>query len=101
MIINNGETPGLSLPGVDRTLGSPDVAPATTTTPQSVQQTSPLDDSIALSVASRLIEQVSNATEPARTARILELKTAIEKRQYSIDPLIVSHALVDAELRGL
>jgi|SRR5690348_11876548 anti-sigma28 factor (negative regulator of flagellin synthesis) len=100
MIINNGQNTGLSLPSVDRSLGSPDVPP--TPPPQSEHQqlVSPRDDSIALSVASRLVEQISQATEPARTHRILELKTAIEKKQYAIDPIIVSHALVEAELQG-
>jgi len=100
MIINNGQNTGLSLPSVDRSLGSPDVPPAPPPQSEHPKSVSPLDDSIALSVASRLIEQISHATEPARTARILELKTAIEKKQYGIDPFIVSHALVEAELQG-
>lgn len=98
MIINNGETPDVSLANLGRALGSQDV-PATHTAPPSPAP-AVLDDRIALSMASRLVQQSSGTGDAAQLARILELKTAIENGQYSIDPLAVSQALIEAELMG-
>jgi len=98
MTINNGETPDVSIANLARALGSQDII-ATNNVPASPTPTV-LDDRIALSMASRLVQQSSTEGDSAQLTRILELKTAIEKGQYGVDPLIVSHALIEAELQG-
>lgn len=98
MTIKNGESSDVSISNLERALGSQDVK-ITNSAPGSPNPAA-LDDRIALSMASRLVRQSSTAGEADRLARILELKTAIQKSQYSIDPLAVSHALIEAELLG-
>jgi anti-sigma28 factor (negative regulator of flagellin synthesis) len=60
----------------------------------------PVNDQIALSLATKLLQQASSAGEEVRLQRILQLKTAIVKEQYRYDPLAVGHALVEASLLG-
>jgi anti-sigma28 factor (negative regulator of flagellin synthesis) len=60
----------------------------------------PVSDQIALSLATKLLQQASVAGEGARLDRILQLKTAIVKQQYRYDPLAVGHALIEAHLLG-
>jgi anti-sigma28 factor (negative regulator of flagellin synthesis) len=60
----------------------------------------PVSDQIALSLATKLLQQASTAGEGARLDRILQLKTAIVKEQYRYDPLAVGHALIEANLLG-
>ena|SRR5579864_5957665 len=104
MIVKHGEVP--SLPGVnlDRTQQSreasnaaPPEAPVTSPAPKVAV---PLNDQIALSLATKVLQQASNAGEQARLDRILQLKTAIVKEQYRYDPIAVGHALVEASLLG-
>ena len=103
MTINNGEPPDVSIANLARAIGSQNLN-APNNVPASNAPASPiptvLDDRIALSMASRLVQQSSIESDSAQLTRILELKTAIEKGQYGVDPLIVSHALIEAELQG-
>ena len=61
----------------------------------------PISDQIALSLATKLLQQTADAGDQIRLERILQLKTAIVKEQYSYDPLAVGRALIEAHLRGL
>lgn len=98
MTINNGETPDVSIANLARAIGSQDLHTANNVPASPTPIV--LDDRIALSVASRLVQQSSSAEDPAQLARILELKTAIQNGQYGVDPLVVSHALIEAVLQG-
>ena len=104
MIVKNGETPDLSGVSLERTQQSREVsnaatpeAPASSAAPKAP---TPVNDQIALSLATNLVQQASNAGEQARLERILQLKTAIVKEQYRYDPLAVGHALIEAGLLG-
>ena len=104
MIVKNGETPDLSGVSLDRaqqsrevTHAAPPEAPVTNVAPKAP---TPLNDQIALSLATKLLQQASTAGQEARLDRILQLKTAIVKEQYRYDPLAVGHALVEAHLLG-
>jgi len=100
MTINSGDTPEVNTLGVDRSAGS---QPAeNSSVPQIVVPPNPttVDDQIALSVATNVVQQASSIGEDARITRVLQLKTAIEKDQYVIDPMAVSHALIESELQG-
>jgi anti-sigma28 factor (negative regulator of flagellin synthesis) len=99
MTIKNGTAVDVSASNLDRTLGSHEVQSAETLQPPTKIPVA-VDDRIALSMATRLVQQTLEGTDPGRLDRILELKTAIQKHQYSVDPLKVSHALVEAELMG-
>ena len=99
MTIKHGTAVDVSASNLDRTLGSHEVQSATTPqTPNKIPAT--VDDRIALSMATRLVQQALKGGDDARLDRILQLKTAIQKHQYSVDPLKVSHALIEAELLG-
>jgi len=76
---------------------APPEAPATSGVPKAPI---PVNDQIALSLATNLLQQASNAGEQSRLDRILQLKTAIVKEQYRYDPLAVGHALIEASLLG-
>jgi anti-sigma28 factor (negative regulator of flagellin synthesis) len=97
MTIKNVESPDVSNANLQRTTGSENVSTSTT---QQSSTPAALDDSIALSMASRLVKQSETAGDTERLTRILQLKTAIQKNQYSVDPLAVSHALIEAALLG-
>jgi len=100
MTINSGDTPEVNALNVDRSSGSLPVD--NSSVPQTVYPPDPItvDDRIALSVATDVVKQTATIGEQARMARVMELKTAIEKNQYVIDPMAVSHALIKAELMG-
>jgi anti-sigma28 factor (negative regulator of flagellin synthesis) len=98
MTIKHIESPDVSNASLQKATGHDDVS--TTPPTQQVPPAESLDDTIALSVASRFVRASEGAGEGDRLARILELKTAIQKNQYAIDPLAVSHALIAAELQG-
>jgi anti-sigma28 factor (negative regulator of flagellin synthesis) len=99
MKITNGDTTGVLATNVNRPLGPRDVNSANPF--QSVAKpTKPVDDTVAFSEAANFVQQTSSAGEQSRLARILQLKTAIEKNQYSVDPLAVSHAVIKAALLG-
>ena len=98
MTIKTTDSPDVSNANLERTLSAQEATP--THAAQQPPEPPVLDDRIALSMASRLVQQSETAGESARLTRILELKTAIQKNQYGIDPLVVSHALVEAELQG-
>ena len=104
MIVKNGETPDVSAINLERAQQSREVsqaatpeAPASSPTPKAP---TPVNDQIALSLATNLVQQASSAGESARLERILQLKTAIVKEQYRYDPLAVGHALIEAHLLG-
>ncbi|HEX4593408.1 MAG TPA: hypothetical protein VH157_03990 [Bryobacteraceae bacterium] len=104
MIVKHGETPDLPGINLDRAQQSrevsqaaPPVSPATSGAPKAPI---PVNDQIALSLATKLLQQASSAGEQARLDRILQLKTAIVKEQYRYDPLAVGHALIEASLLG-
>lgn len=100
MTINSGDTPEVNTLGVDRSTVSLPVD--NSSVPQAVVPPNPaaVDDRIALSVATNVVEQASTIGQDARLTRVLQLKTAIEKDQYVIDPMAVSHALIESELQG-
>lgn len=101
MTVNRGhptETAGL---GLDRATAAREAAQSAAAESKPVQPAStPVSDHIALSLATNLVQQASSAGDKARIERILELKHAIEARQYRIDPLAVGHALIKAGLLG-
>lgn len=100
MTIKSGETHEVSGLNVDRSVGSHPVE--TASVPKTVVPPNPItvDDRIALSVATNVVQQASSIGEEARLARVLQLKTAIEKNQYVVNPRAVSHALIESELSG-
>jgi anti-sigma28 factor (negative regulator of flagellin synthesis) len=104
MIVNNGDTPDLSGVNLDRTQQSREVThaapPEAPVTSEAPKVPTPINDQIALSLATKLLQQASTAGEEARLDRILQLKTAIVKEQYRYDPLAVGHALIEAHLLG-
>ena len=105
MIVKHGDSPDLTgAKSLDRAQQSREVSqavlpetPATSTAPKVPL---PVNDQIALSLATKLLQQASNAGEQYRLDRILQLKTAIVKEQYQYDPLAVGHALIEAHLLG-
>jgi anti-sigma28 factor (negative regulator of flagellin synthesis) len=104
MIVKNGDSPdrpGINLertqqPREISTAAAPE-APVTSAAPKAP---TPVNDQIALSLATNLLQQASHAGEQARLDRILQLKTAIVKEQYQYDPLVVGQALIEAHLLG-
>ena len=102
MVVNNGETakiPRLSL--------GPSHQPHEVTGARKILAESnatnapvPVNDQIALSLATKFLQKATNAGEDVRLERILQLKTAIVKEQYQYDPLVVGRALIEAHLRG-
>lgn len=100
MRIDNGDKPDVNVTNLDRTLESQDVSPAATAAEAAAKDSIPVDDRVALSLATNLLQQASQADSSARLARILELKDAIQKNQYRVDPMKVSRALIEAQLLG-
>ena len=104
MIVKNGDTPDLPGLNLERAQQSREVshavAPEAPVTSEAPKVPIPINDQIALSLATRLLQQASTAGEQARLDRILQLKTAIIKEQYRYDPLAVGHALIEAHLLG-
>lgn len=98
MTINPGDTTDVTTAGLARA----------TVTREAAQRASdsqadlpiPVNDHIALSLATNLVQQVGQAGENSRLNRILELKHAIQVQQYVVDPMAVSHALIKAHLLG-
>ena len=104
MIVKQGDSPDLPGINLERAQQSREVShavpvesPVSSETPKIP---SPVSDQIALSLATKLLQQASKAGEEVRLQRILQLKTAIVKEQYRYDPLAVGHALVEAHLLG-
>jgi anti-sigma28 factor (negative regulator of flagellin synthesis) len=104
MIVKNGETPDVSAVNLERTQQSREVThaapPEAPVNSEAPKVPVPINDQIALSLATKLLQQASTAGEGARLDRILQLKTAIVKEQYRYDPLAVGHALIEANLLG-
>jgi flagellar biosynthesis anti-sigma factor FlgM len=100
MTINTGNTPEVNAANVDRSSGS--AAVDNSSVPQTVVPPNPItvDDHIALSVATNVVQQASSIGSEMRLARVQQLKTAIQTNQYVIDPKAVSHALIESELLG-
>ncbi len=102
MIVNNGESanaPGLSLerPQQSHEITNPtETASDSDTTKISV----PVNDQIALSLATKFLQQAATAGGEVQLERILQLKTAIVKGAVSVDPLVVGRALIEAHLQG-
>ena len=59
-----------------------------------------LGDSVALSGASRLIQQALNAGSDARATRVQQLKQQIESGQYVVDPAAISSAILNQSING-
>jgi hypothetical protein len=104
MIVKHGDTPDLPGVNLDRAQQSREVTqaapPAPPATSEAPKVPTPVNDQIALSLATKLLQQAPTAGEQSRLDRILQLKTAIVKEQYRYDPLAVGHALVEAHLLG-
>jgi anti-sigma28 factor (negative regulator of flagellin synthesis) len=104
MIVKNGDAPDLSGINLERAQQSREASHATapegTVAIEASKAPTPVNDQIALSLATKLLQQAASAGEEARLDRILQLKTAIVKEQYRYDPLAVGHALIEASLLG-
>jgi anti-sigma28 factor (negative regulator of flagellin synthesis) len=104
MIVKNGDTPDLPGVNLERTQQSREVSnaapPEAPVTSEAQKLPTPVNDRIALSLATKLLQQATTAGEDVRLERILQLKTAIVKEQYRYDPLAVGHALIEASLLG-
>lgn len=104
MIVKHGQTPDVPGVNLERVQQSREVShaapPETPVTSEVPKAPTPVNDQIALSLATKLLQQVSTAGEESRLQRILQLKTAIVKEQYRYDPLAVGHALIEASLLG-
>jgi len=104
MIVKQGDTPDVAGANLERTQQSREVSnaatpevPASSAAPKAA---TPVNDQIALSLATNLVQQASTAGQQASLERILQLRTAIVKEQYRYDPLAVGHALIEAGLLG-
>ncbi len=103
MIVKNGETPDVPVVSLERTHQSREVSnaqPENSVASHAPKLPAPVSDQIALSLATRLLQQASKAGDDVRLERILQLKTAIVKNQYRYDPLVVSRAVIQARLLG-
>jgi anti-sigma28 factor (negative regulator of flagellin synthesis) len=104
MIVKNGNNPDLPGVNLERAQQSREVShaapPEIPVTSGAPKAATPVNDQIALSLATKLLQQASSAGQEARLQRILQLKTAIVKEQYRYDPLEVGHALIEASLLG-
>jgi len=104
MIVKNGQTTDLPGVNLERTQPSRELShaapPETPATSEAPKAPAPINDQIALSLATKFLQQAPSAGEQARLERILQLKTAIVKEQYQYDPLAVGHALIEAHLLG-
>jgi anti-sigma28 factor (negative regulator of flagellin synthesis) len=103
MIVKNGETPDVPVVSLERAQQSREVSnaqPEKSVTSNAPKVPAPVSDQIALSLATRLLQQASKAGDDVRLERILQLKTAIVKNQYRYDPLVVSRAVIQARLLG-
>ena len=104
MIVKHGETPDVPVVSLDRTQQSREVhnaaLPENSVASHAPKIPTPVSDQIALSLATRLLQQASKAGDDVRLERILQLKTAIVKNQYRYDPLVVSRAVIQARLLG-
>jgi flagellar biosynthesis anti-sigma factor FlgM len=99
MIVNNNQSPDVSLLNLDKTQSSPPTTGASASNSASTNST-PGEDSISLSSSPNLVQQALAATSPARTARTQELKALVQNNQYQADAQEVSSALVNAHIAG-
>ena len=104
MIVKHGDAPDLPGVNLERAQQSREVShaapPEAPVTSEAPKAPIPVNDQIALSLATKLLQQASGAGEEARLDLILQLKTAIVNQQYRYDPLEVGHALIEAHLLG-
>ena len=102
MIVENGEKANVPSPTLERSQQPHEISSATENASASntTKIAVPVDDQIALSLATKFLPQAANAGEAVQLERILQLKTAIIKGQYQYDPLVVGRALIEAHLRG-
>jgi anti-sigma28 factor (negative regulator of flagellin synthesis) len=102
MIVKNGETANVPSHSLKRYQQSHEIASTTEIASDSnaTKVSVPVNDQIALSLATKFLQQAANAGEATRSERILQLKTAIVKEQYQCDPLVVDRALIEAHLQG-
>jgi anti-sigma28 factor (negative regulator of flagellin synthesis) len=102
MIVNNGEIANIPRLSPERPQQSRDIDRATVITSDSSATNAPVpvNDQIALSLATKFLQKATNAGEDVRLERILQLQTAIVTDQYQYDPLVVGRALIEAHLRG-
>ena len=100
MIVNNGETANAPGPSLERHQQTHEITTETGFKSNATKASIPVNDQIALSLATNFLQQAANPGEDARLERILQLRTAIIKDQYQYDPLVVGRALIEARLRG-
>jgi anti-sigma28 factor (negative regulator of flagellin synthesis) len=102
MIVKNGETATVPSPSLEHSHQSHEISSAMRSISESnaTNVSVPVNDQIALSLATKFLQQATNGDEAARLERILQLRTAIVKEQYQYDPLVVGRALIEAHLRG-
>src|SRR5438046_819303 len=102
MIVKNGETPNVPSPTLESSHQSHEVTSATEIASDSnaTKISVPVNDQIALSLATKFLLQAANAGGEVQLQRILQLKTAIVKEQYQYDPFVVGRALIEAHFRG-
>jgi anti-sigma28 factor (negative regulator of flagellin synthesis) len=99
MIVNNNQTPDVSLLNLDKTLSSPSAA-ATSASKSASTDSTPGEDSISLSNSPNLVQQALASTSSARTARTQELKALVQNNQFQPDAQEVSSALINAHIAG-
>jgi len=102
MIVKNGETANVPSPSLERSYQSHEITSVSESASDSntTNVPVPVTDQIALSLATKFLQQAANAGGEVQLERILQLKTAIVKEQYQYDPLVVGRALIEAHLRG-
>ena len=102
MILKNGEIVNVPSPNLERPQQSQETSSATEIASNSNPTEVPalVNDQVALSLATKFLQQTAIAGEGVRLERILQLKTVIVKEQYRYDPLVVGRALIEAHLRG-
>jgi flagellar biosynthesis anti-sigma factor FlgM len=101
MIINNNQTPDVSLLNLDKTQSSSPTTGANASKFTATTDSTPGDDSVSLSNSPNLVQQALNSSSSARSARIQELKAQVENNQYQPDAQEVSRALISAHLGGV
>ncbi len=100
MIINNNPTPDVSPLNLGNTQSSSRAGGAGSFSPATTDST-PGDDSIALSNAPNLVQQALASSSSARSARVQELQAMVQNNQYQPDAQEVSRALINAHLTGV
>jgi len=99
MIINSGDTPGVSQTDTKQTRPAREIGTAGTTAPSSSIRPS-TEDSILLSNHTDLVQWALASSDTGRAERIASLRNQIQANQYSVDARALAGSLIDAHLAG-